>query len=40
MEAVEEMYSTIDAIGPNDVLAAANRYMLKNRRTVALLRGE
>ncbi len=40
IEAVEEMYSTIDAISPTDVLAAANRYMLENRRTVALLRGK
>jgi zinc protease len=40
MEAVEEMYTTIDGISPDDVLAAANRYMLENRRTVALLRGK
>jgi zinc protease len=40
IEAIERMHVTIDRISPDDVLAAANRYMLEDRRTVALLRGE
>jgi zinc protease len=40
VEAVDRMYATIDGITPADLQAAANKYLLENRRTIALLRGE
>jgi zinc protease len=38
--AVDRMYSTIDGITPEDLQAAANKFLLADRRTIALLRGE
>jgi zinc protease len=38
--AVDRMYATIDGITPEDLRAAANKFMLADRRTIALLRGE
>jgi zinc protease len=39
VEAVDQLYTTLDTITPQDVQAAATRYLAKNRRTVAVLRG-
>jgi zinc protease len=39
IEAVDQMYSTLDAVTAADVQAAATKYLQKNRRTVAVLRG-
>jgi len=38
--AVDLMYATIEGITPEDLQAAANKFMLADRRTIALLRGE
>jgi zinc protease len=39
IEAVDQMYATLDAVTAADVQAAAKKYLQKNRRTVAVLRG-
>jgi len=39
IEAIDQMYTTLDTITPKDVQAAADKYLQKNRRTVAVLRG-
>jgi zinc protease len=40
LEAIDQMYGTLDTVKPADVQAAAKKYLQKNRRTVAVLRGE
>jgi zinc protease len=40
VEAIDSMYATIEKITPEDVKAAATKYMQDSRRTIALLRGE
>jgi predicted Zn-dependent peptidase len=40
IEAIDQMYTTLDAVTPQDVQDAARAYLHSNRRTVAVLRGE
>ena len=40
VEAVDRLYATYEAVTPDDVQAAAVRYLIPARRTVAELRGE
>ncbi len=39
IEAVEQLYATLDGLTPADVQKAAAQYLTQNRRTVAVLRG-
>ena len=38
--AIDDMYRTLKAVTPADVQAAATKYLVKERRTVAVLRGK
>ncbi len=38
--AIDQLYTTYDSITPADVQAAARKYLVRERRTVAVLRGE
>jgi zinc protease len=40
IEAVNVLYETMSTISPEDIRAAANRYLQKERRTVLVLKGE
>lgn len=40
IEAVDTLYETLATIGPEDIRAAANKYLQKDRRTVLVLKGE
>ncbi|MCG8422015.1 MAG: insulinase family protein [Proteobacteria bacterium] len=40
VEAIEQMYRTLDAVTPADIQAAAKKYLVAERRTVAILRGK
>jgi zinc protease len=40
IDAVDQLYGTYDAVTPQDVRAAAGKYLVRNRRVVAVLRGE
>ncbi|NOX87438.1 MAG: insulinase family protein [Calditrichaeota bacterium] len=40
LEAVDELYSTIDQLTPDDIRAAAGKFLQKSHRTVIVLKGE
>jgi zinc protease len=40
IEALDELYATLDGLTPEDIRAAAQRYLQKERRTVLVLKGE
>ncbi len=40
VQAVDQLYATLEAITPEEVRAAAARYLVPERRTVAVLRGK
>jgi zinc protease len=40
IEAVDQLYATMDTLTPEDIRAAAQRYLLNERRTVLVLKGE
>ena len=40
IRAIDQLYTTYDSITPQDVQAAARKYLVRERRTVAVLRGE
>jgi len=40
IEAINQLYATISEVTPEDVRAAAQKYLLKERRTVLVLKGE
>jgi len=40
IEAVDQLYTTFDTLTPEDIRAAAQRYLQKERRTVLVLKGE
>ncbi|MCK5407776.1 MAG: insulinase family protein, partial [Candidatus Krumholzibacteria bacterium] len=40
IEAVDQLYATMDKLTPEDIRAAAQRYLHNDRRTVLVLRGE
>ena len=40
IEAIDQLYTTLDAVTPADVQEAAKTYLQADRRTVAVLRGE
>ena len=40
IEAVDQLYATMDKLTPEDIRAAAQRYLHNERRTVLVLKGE
>ena len=40
IEAIDVLYGTLASITPEDIRAAANRYLQDERRTVLILKGE
>jgi len=40
IEAIDELYNTLDSITPEDIRMAAERYLQDDRRTVLVLKGE
>jgi zinc protease len=40
IEAVDELYATMDALTPEDIRAAAERFLQNERRTVLVMKGE
>jgi predicted Zn-dependent peptidase len=40
IEAVDQLYATMSGLTPEDIRAAARKYLQKDRRTVLVLKGE
>jgi zinc protease len=40
IEAVDQLYATMDKLTPEDIRAAAQRYLHNERRTILVLKGE
>ena len=36
---IEELYQTFDAVSPEDILNAANKFLVKQKRTVVVVKG-
>jgi zinc protease len=40
MDNVDRFYATLDRVTPNDVMAAAQRFLVKDKRTIVLVEGQ